>query len=168
MILSNLSITVSSGTSGVNETAGGVFDNTTYIRVADYNDMRRGSLKARRIYAQAIERINTKHNCKLAATYLCGSSVLDTDLTLLKTNRWMEQMYVQKMPLAGRKCYQVYQDRDSPCHWYPTLLTIETGARPWFFCGLSEKDGLGKLSILVDERHTPRDPPYATASSSSL
>jgi len=56
-----------------------------------------------------------------------GISVLDADLNVIQTNRWMEQMYAHQMPLAGRKCYQVYQQRQSPCPWCPSLRTIETG-----------------------------------------
>ncbi|MFZ5918982.1 MAG: PAS domain S-box protein [Chloroflexota bacterium] len=56
-----------------------------------------------------------------------GISVLDTDLNIIRTNRWMEQMYGHQMPLADRKCYQAYQQRQSPCPWCPSLETIETG-----------------------------------------
>ncbi len=56
-----------------------------------------------------------------------GISVLDTDLNVIRTNRWMERMYAHHMPLVGRKCYQVYQQRQSPCPWCPSLRTIGTG-----------------------------------------
>jgi PAS domain S-box-containing protein len=56
-----------------------------------------------------------------------GISVLDADLNVIMTNRWMEETYADQMPLAGRKCYQVYQQRESPCSWCPTLRTVETG-----------------------------------------
>jgi PAS domain S-box-containing protein len=56
-----------------------------------------------------------------------GISVLDTDLNVIRTNRWMEQRYARQMPLTGRKCYEVYQQRRSPCSWCPTLRTIESG-----------------------------------------
>jgi PAS domain S-box-containing protein len=56
-----------------------------------------------------------------------GISVLDTDLNVIKTNRWMVEMYKHKTPLVGQKCYQVYQDRRSPCPWCPTLQTIKDG-----------------------------------------
>jgi PAS domain S-box-containing protein len=56
-----------------------------------------------------------------------GISILDTDLNVIKTNAWMEQMYIHQAPLEGRKCYQVYQQRQSPCDWCPSLRTIETG-----------------------------------------
>ena len=56
-----------------------------------------------------------------------GISVLDADLNVINTNRWMEQMYTSRKPLVGRKCFQVYQERTTPCPWCPTLKTIETG-----------------------------------------
>jgi len=56
-----------------------------------------------------------------------GISVLDTDLNVIKTNRWMEQAYSHQMPLANKKCYQTYQMRQTPCPWCPALPSIETG-----------------------------------------
>ena len=56
-----------------------------------------------------------------------GTSVLDADLNVIRTNGWIEQMYAHQMPLAGKKCYQAYQQRQSPCPWCPTVRTIETG-----------------------------------------
>ncbi len=56
-----------------------------------------------------------------------GISVLDRELNVIKTNRWMEDMYASQGSLVGRKCYEVYQKRTSPCPWCPVLITIETG-----------------------------------------
>ena len=56
-----------------------------------------------------------------------GLSVLDPELNIIRVNRWHESMYASKMPLVGNKCYFVYQGRDSPCPWCPTLKTLETG-----------------------------------------
>ena len=56
-----------------------------------------------------------------------GISVLDTDLKVIKTNRWMEQMYPSRSPIVGQVCFQVYQNRETPCPWCPSLRTIETG-----------------------------------------
>jgi PAS domain S-box-containing protein len=56
-----------------------------------------------------------------------GISVLDADLNVIRTNYWMEKMYADQLPLKGRKCYRVYQRRESPCPWCPSLRTIETG-----------------------------------------
>ncbi|MBW2081398.1 MAG: response regulator [Deltaproteobacteria bacterium] len=36
-------------------------------------------------------------------------------------------MYSKEKKLTGRKCYEVYQMRDTPCPWCPSLNTIETG-----------------------------------------
>jgi PAS domain S-box-containing protein len=56
-----------------------------------------------------------------------GISVLDTDLTVTRVNQWMEVMYADQMPLVGKKCYALYQHRESPCPWCPSLQTLETG-----------------------------------------
>jgi PAS domain S-box-containing protein len=56
-----------------------------------------------------------------------GISVLDLDLNIIRVNQWMEKMYAAQMPLAGKKCYEVYQQRQSPCPWCPSIPTIETG-----------------------------------------
>ncbi|MBN1273487.1 MAG: GAF domain-containing protein [Candidatus Aminicenantes bacterium] len=56
-----------------------------------------------------------------------GISVLDTKLNVIRTNRWMEKMYTDQMPITGKKCYAVYQLRKSPCPWCPSLKTIQTG-----------------------------------------
>ncbi len=56
-----------------------------------------------------------------------GISVLDRDLTVRRVNWWIEQQYAGEMPLIGKKCFEVYQKRQSPCPWCPSLQTIETG-----------------------------------------
>ena len=54
-------------------------------------------------------------------------SVLDTELNIVQTNWWMTQKYSDQIPLPGQKCYQVYQQIQSPCPWCPSLAAIETG-----------------------------------------
>lgn len=56
-----------------------------------------------------------------------GISVLDCDLRILRTNSWMERLYAHRMPLVGKKCYQVYQLREARCPWCPSVQTLETG-----------------------------------------
>ncbi|MBW1933549.1 MAG: PAS domain S-box protein, partial [Deltaproteobacteria bacterium] len=56
-----------------------------------------------------------------------GISVLDNNLKIVRVNSWMEEMYSKEKKLTGRKCYEVYQMRDTPCPWCPSLKTIETG-----------------------------------------
>ncbi|MCK4849655.1 MAG: PAS domain S-box protein, partial [Candidatus Heimdallarchaeota archaeon] len=50
-----------------------------------------------------------------------GISVLDINLKIVRVNSWTEEMYSKKKKLAGRKCYEVYQKRDTPCPWCPSL-----------------------------------------------
>jgi PAS domain S-box-containing protein len=56
-----------------------------------------------------------------------GISVLDLDLKIVRVNSSIEDMYSKGGKLSGRKCYEVYQKRDTPCPWCPSLKTIETG-----------------------------------------
>ena len=56
-----------------------------------------------------------------------GISVLGKDLSIISINKWMENMYKAEMPLIGKKCYAVYQKRNSVCPWCPSIKTIETG-----------------------------------------
>ena len=56
-----------------------------------------------------------------------GISVLDSDLTIISVNYWMEEMYHTRKPLAGKKCYEVYHDRREACTWCPSLKTLRTG-----------------------------------------
>jgi PAS domain S-box-containing protein len=56
-----------------------------------------------------------------------GISVLDTDLRIVRVNRCLEKMYAQHAPFEGKKCHEVYQQRNMPCPWCPSLKSIETG-----------------------------------------
>ncbi|MDY6791879.1 MAG: PAS domain S-box protein [Thermodesulfobacteriota bacterium] len=56
-----------------------------------------------------------------------GINVLDRDMNIVKVNAWMEKTYADQMPLVGKKCYEVYQKKQSPCPWCPSLPAIETG-----------------------------------------
>ncbi len=56
-----------------------------------------------------------------------GISILDQDFNILKVNYWMRQRYAHVLPLEGKKCYQVYQQRDFVCPWCPSKRTLATG-----------------------------------------
>jgi PAS domain S-box-containing protein len=56
-----------------------------------------------------------------------GISVLDGDLNIMRVNAWMKRTYASHAPLAGKKCYAVYQQRETPCPWCPSLPAMETG-----------------------------------------
>ncbi|MFA5110401.1 MAG: PAS domain S-box protein [Desulfobaccales bacterium] len=55
-----------------------------------------------------------------------GLSILDPDLNIMRVNPAMEK-FGYPQPLVGRKCYEVYQDRNSPCENCPALKTLLTG-----------------------------------------
>jgi PAS domain S-box-containing protein len=56
-----------------------------------------------------------------------GISILDKDLNILGTNLSMEIWYEHKKPFLGKKCFEIYHDRNSPCKNCPTINTIKTG-----------------------------------------
>ncbi|MDJ0780535.1 MAG: PAS domain-containing protein [Desulfosarcinaceae bacterium] len=69
-----------------------------------------------------------------------GISVLDKDLTIVQVNPTMERWYRDLSPLRGKKCYQVYQNRTSPCNFCPAKKalrskTLKMATVPW------KKDG---------------------------
>ena len=56
-----------------------------------------------------------------------GISVINKELNIIRVNKFIKNMYSKSMPLVGKKCYQVYQHRETPCTWCPSLFAMETG-----------------------------------------
>jgi len=56
-----------------------------------------------------------------------GLAVRDRDYNILRANGWIEKMFADRMPLVGKKCYRVFQQRDTPCPWCPAIPAMETG-----------------------------------------
>jgi signal transduction histidine kinase len=54
-----------------------------------------------------------------------GINILDKDMNILAANTWMDRKYTDKVPLSGKKCYQVFQERNSVCPWCPAIKTLE-------------------------------------------
>jgi PAS domain-containing protein len=61
------------------------------------------------------------------ASILDGISVLDLNFTVVQVNPIMEKWYAQRLPLAGRKCYEAYYGRSEPCQPCPSRRTMLTG-----------------------------------------
>jgi PAS domain S-box-containing protein len=57
-----------------------------------------------------------------------GISVLDTKMRILRVNHAMEHWYPHQLPLVGKRCYEAYHGRDSPCEVCPTMQTLATRA----------------------------------------
>ncbi|MGB9553614.1 MAG: PAS domain S-box protein, partial [bacterium] len=58
-----------------------------------------------------------------------GLCVLDRELNVIRTNRFIEEMYSEQKPLVGKKCHRVFHGRDHPCSDCPTLSALKTGKR---------------------------------------
>lgn len=56
-----------------------------------------------------------------------GICILDADQTISHVNNTMEKWYAGNVPLVGRKCYQVYQNRSEPCDPCPALRCMNSG-----------------------------------------
>jgi DNA-binding CsgD family transcriptional regulator len=79
-----------------------------------------------------------------------GISVLDLDFTILGVNTAMERWYEAKLPLVGRKCYQMYHYRSTPCENCPSLTSLRSGRAhvgvvPYEGSGLQR--GMQELSV---------------------
>ncbi|RZB30641.1 MAG: hypothetical protein SRB1_02921 [Desulfobacteraceae bacterium Eth-SRB1] len=73
--------------------AKGRFDNTAYVRIADYSGIIRGSFMARQKYARTLQRINREHNCRPSVTYICGANAI-TRATLLFAQKIMQVNFI--------------------------------------------------------------------------
>jgi len=56
-----------------------------------------------------------------------GINVLDLDLNVVRANQTVQKWYNHKLPLEGKKCYQVYHGRSAPCDVCPTLRALKSG-----------------------------------------
>ncbi|UCG79986.1 MAG: PAS domain-containing protein, partial [Desulfobacterales bacterium] len=56
-----------------------------------------------------------------------GITVLDCDFNLILANVWMEKMFPSQKPIVGKKCYDVYHKRESPCPQCPSRAALATG-----------------------------------------
>lgn len=56
-----------------------------------------------------------------------GISILDLDFTILGVNTTMERWYAHAAPITGRKCYEVYHGRSTPCENCPTISCCSSG-----------------------------------------
>ena len=102
------------------------------VRKPTYEELEQ---KVKELEREALERKQAEEELRESERFLQdvfdaikeGISVLDLNLKIVRVNSWMEEMYSKEGKFAGRKCYEVYQKRDTPCPWCPSLKTIETG-----------------------------------------
>ena len=55
-----------------------------------------------------------------------GICLLDPTLTIISVNNTMINWYGHRAPFSGRKCYEIYHSRKTPCDNCPTLKTLKT------------------------------------------
>lgn len=90
-----------------------------------------------------------------------GLSVLDTELTIVRANTWMETMYAKDAPLEGKKCYDVYHKRDAPCPRCPfktgqahsEIVQNPSGHSPYAWIDLSAyplRDDEGRIIGVIE------------------
>jgi len=80
------------------------------------------------------EREEAKHEIERSARYYDkifssikdGISILDKDMVIQSVNNTMEEWFSFRLPLEGKKCYEVYHGRSEPCEICPVKQTLET------------------------------------------
>lgn len=55
-----------------------------------------------------------------------GVSVLDTKLNIKYMNASLRHIYIEETGAVGRKCYEVYHSRKTPCEDCPSLKAVES------------------------------------------
>ena len=73
--------------------AGGFFDDSEYIRVVDYSGVTKASINSRILYAQTLNRLNSRHHCRPVVTYICAASHLVKTMLLI-FSRIVDQRFV--------------------------------------------------------------------------
>ncbi len=99
------------------ETVGSVDNDFLAVNrgISDYREVDEKLLDSERVLRNVFDAITD------------GISVLDKELNIVRVNQFMKDMYSESMPLVGKKCYHIYQHRESPCPWCPSLLAMESG-----------------------------------------
>ena len=58
-----------------------------------------------------------------------GITVVDKDLNVLLVNRAKTGLYIDALPIVGKKCYQVFHCQAEPCSGCPVVRAFETGSQ---------------------------------------
>lgn len=56
-----------------------------------------------------------------------GLFVLDTHMNVVQINAWTENKFSHNISIVGKKCYQAFRKKESPCSECPVLQTLDTG-----------------------------------------
>ena len=58
-----------------------------------------------------------------------GLCVIDTDYNIVRANHTLERWHSHRMPLAGKKCYDVYRNASTPCENCPHMRALTSGGQ---------------------------------------
>ncbi len=78
-------------------------------------------------HLDAKEKKEELFQASLFASIQDGLCLLDNDLTILKVNPTLEKWFPHALPLEGKKCYEAYFGRSSPCEECSSRRALETG-----------------------------------------
>lgn len=73
-----------------------------------------------------------------------GVSILDKKFNILRTNKVLEKWHNFNLPLVGKKCYEAYHNRKSPCKVCPSRQVLSTGKPA---CSIIPRTGKGKKHV---------------------
>jgi PAS domain S-box-containing protein len=77
-----------------------------------------------------------------------GIIVLDTKLNIVFANKKMEKWYSHMLPVVGKKCYEAYHQKSSPCKDCPTARALKTGKLEMVEHPLKQEDiNVGALEL---------------------
>lgn len=77
-----------------------------------------------------------------------GISILDRDLNILGVNSVMERWYPHPKEFTGKKCYQIYHNRQGPCQNCATLRVLESRRYATSIVPYEDHDGVhGKQEL---------------------
>ncbi|MCS3923854.1 PAS domain S-box protein [Methanosalsum natronophilum] len=70
-----------------------------------------------------------------------GISIINPDMTIKKTNKYMEKLYKHNLPLEGKKCYESYCNSTKPCNSCPTLRSFQNNEMNYQILPHIDKNG---------------------------
>ncbi|MGE4505832.1 MAG: PAS domain S-box protein [Desulfovibrionaceae bacterium] len=85
-----------------------------------------------------------------------GITVLDTAMTVQYVNPVIERWHPEKLPILGRKCYEVFHGRSEPCLKCPTLRAVKSRKSEWDLVEIDTTSSVSSLEVysypIIDER----------------
>ncbi|MGL6195696.1 MAG: PAS domain S-box protein [Thermoguttaceae bacterium] len=89
------------------------------------------SIIGRMYYREAVEN-SQKREAQLEGIFSTageGIYLLDKDFRIQKVSRFAEEMFKDRLPLVGSRCYEKVHGRSAPCEFCPVPETLKTGEK---------------------------------------